>query len=422
MKGKRYLLIGLVFGMLIGWALGFLRLPYLEKNSSFLVGILSAWVLVSLVILVLYAWNRDFLLGLIGKAAAHEDPQSKRRQMFIRIIATIILALGCIGLGMTIYSQNKSFNQQIQKQDRHLQEMAAQTEAMKKIDPEPLMRSMLFDVGEELKRNPGRSLRDTTISRIAALSVIFKPFRYFEGDSLSPNAYSPGRGQLLQALVWMKIDSGSFARIKRKTLFAGADLDGMDLKGVDLSGINLRNANLRSTDLSGANLKGADLTDANLWAVKLNHADLSNAVLKRADLSWAQLNEATLISTDLNGANLSNAQLVMANLNAATFLYSNSGGALFNKATLTNARFFGADLSKANLNQANLRDTDLRSINFSQADLVGVQLDHAMVEIDWLDKLKAYQPTGLKELLEQYKVENDSFDTWKRPLYHVLKK
>jgi hypothetical protein len=53
MKRKRYLLVGLVFGAVIGWALGFLRLPYLEKNDSFLLGFISALAFVSLVLLLL---------------------------------------------------------------------------------------------------------------------------------------------------------------------------------------------------------------------------------------------------------------------------------------------------------------------------------------------------------------------------------
>jgi uncharacterized protein YjbI with pentapeptide repeats len=422
MKGKRYLLIGLVLGMVIGWPLGFLRLPYLEENSSFLLGIFAGLALVSLMFLLLKLWNRGFQPGLMNKQTDPGDLKTTRRQSFIWIVALSMVALGGIWLGSTIYRQYESFKLQIEKKDRQIQEMAALVASVKKTDPEPLIRSLLHDVGEELKQNPDRSLRDTTIARIAALSFAFKPFKYIAGDSLSPKAYSPGRGQLLQALVWMKIDSASFARIKTKALFAAADLEGIDLKGVDFSRINLKEANLKSADLSSANLKGADLSDANLWGVKLNHANLSNSVFKRADLSWAQLNEATLSFANLNGANLTNAQLLKADLNAVSLLWSNSEGALFNEAILTNGKFFGANFSKANLSQANLSNTDLRSINFSHADLVGAEFDHAKVEKDWLDQLKAWQPAGLNELLEQYRVENDAYDTWNRPWYHMTKK
>ena len=68
MKGKRYLLIGLVFGIMIGWALGFLRLPYIEKNFSFLLGFIAALVLVSLLLVLLNVWNQNLLFDLTRNA------------------------------------------------------------------------------------------------------------------------------------------------------------------------------------------------------------------------------------------------------------------------------------------------------------------------------------------------------------------
>lgn len=421
MKGKIYLLIGLVLGVVIGWALGFLRLPYVEKNFSFLLGFIAALAFVSLVLLLLTAWNRNFLLGWMGKKIVTGGSAITRTHTFIWIILAGVLILGGVIGGLTVYRRNESFNLQIQNQDKKIKEMAALVESVNKSDSAPLLHSILEDVGEELKRNPGRTLSDTTITRIAALSFSFKPYKYNEGDSLSTSAYSPGRGQLLQALVLMNIDSGSFARIKLNAIFTAADLRATNLKGLDLSAINLKEANLKDADLSGANLKGAVLSGANLWGANLNRANLSNTDLKRADLSWAQLNEATLILANLNGANLSNAQLRRADLYDATFQWAQSDGALFNEANLASINFVGTNLTKVNLNQANLSDADLRRINLSEADLVGLKLNKALVEENWLDKLKAWKPTGLQELQENYTVVNDTFDTWKRPLYRLKK-
>lgn len=421
MKGKRYLLIGLVFGIVIGWALGFLRLPYIEKDFSFLLGFITALAFVSLVLILLTAWNRKFLLGLIGPKTVTGDSKGTRAHTFIWIILVGILVLGGVLGGLTLYRQQESFKLQIQNRDKKMQEMAALMESVKGNDLEPLMHRILDDVWEKLKHNPGRTLSDTTIARIAAISFSFKPYPYIEGDSLSGAPYSPERGQLLQALVLMNIDTGSFAQIKRNASFAGADLRGADLKRLDLSGINLKGANLKDADLSGVNLKGADLGEASLWGANLNQANLSNANLKRTDLRWAQMNEATLILANLSGANLTNAQLRKADLTNATFQWAQSVGTLFYEANLTNVYFIGTDLSKANLNQANLYETDLRRINLSQADLVGVKLNKALVEENWLEKLKAWQPTGLKELEENYTVVNDTADSWKRPLYRVKK-
>lgn len=421
MKGKRQLLIGLVFGMAIGWAMGFLRLPYIEKNCSFWLGFLAALAFVSLVLLLLGAWNRDFLFGLTSKKKESGDSKSIRKYTFIRVMLLGVLVVGGFALGLTVYHQIESLKRQIQNQDKTIQEMAALAESVKKNDPEPLMRSILNEVGEELKQNPRRTLQDTTIARIAALSFSFKPYKYLEGDSLSEKAYSPGRGQLLQALVLMNIDTGVFARIKQNTLFAGADLHGADLKGLDLSGINLRGANLKDADLSGANLKGADLGGANLWGAKLNQANLSHSDLKKADLSWAQLNEAILILANLSGATLTNAQLRKADLNGTTFHWAQSVGALFNEANLTSVDFLGSNLSKANLSHANLSATNFSKVNLNEADLAGVSINRTLVDLNWPEKLKEWRPMGGKELLESYTVVNDTFNKWKDPLYRLVK-
>jgi len=421
MKGKKYLLIGLFFGMVIGWALGFLRLPYLEKNYSFLLGFIAALALASLVLMLLAAWNRNLLSGLIGKKTVAGDSQSTRAHTFISIMLLGFLVLGGVVGGLTIYRQNESFKLQIQNQDKKLQEMAALVETVKKDDLKPLMHSILEELGEELKRTPGRALRDTIIGRLAALSFAFKPYKYIEADSLSEKAYSPERGQLLQALVLLNIDSGSFAQIKGKTGFAGADLRGADLKGLDLSGINLKEANLKNADLSGSNLKGANLGAANLWGANLNQANLSNTDLKRADLSWAQLNEASLILANLNGAKLTNAQLRKADLTGASFQWAQSGGALFNEANLTNVNFTGSNLTKVNLSQADLSGADLRKINLSEAVLVGVRLEKALADEKWLEKLAQWRPTGVQELREGYTLVNDTFEIDKRPLYRLKK-
>ena len=421
MKGKRRLLVGLVFGIMMGWALGFLRLPYLEKNHSFLLGFITALVCVSLLIGLLTAWNRHFLPGLVEKKTVAGNSPGARTHTFFWIMLAGVLVLGSVVGGFTVYRRNASFQLQIQNQAKQLQEMAALVASVRKSNLEPLLRSLLNDVGEELKRNPGRTLRDATIARIAALSFTFQSYKYIEADSLSKQACSPERGQLLQALLLMNIDSRSFARIKENTLFAWADLRGADLKGLDLSGINLRDANLKGADLSGANLHGADLREVNLWGANLNQAKLSNADLKRADLRWALLNEANLSRANLSGATLTNAQLRKADLNDASLQWAQAAGALFNEAILTSVDFVGANLTKVNLSQANLTGADLRKINLSEAELAGARLNGALVDKNWPEKLKEWQPAAVKELQQNYTMVNDTTDQFKNQLYRLKK-
>ncbi len=91
MKGIKYLLIGLVLGLVIGWAMGFLRLPYLEKNYSFLFGSIAALALVSLVLLLLRSWNRNLLLDFIGKKNRLEDAKNRRTHTYIWLVLMAVL-------------------------------------------------------------------------------------------------------------------------------------------------------------------------------------------------------------------------------------------------------------------------------------------------------------------------------------------
>jgi uncharacterized protein YjbI with pentapeptide repeats len=418
MKEKKYLLSGLVFGIAIGWVLGFLRLPFIEKNCSFLLGFIAAMVCATLFLFLLAAWNKQFLYGLIGKKRTTGDYQSTRNHTFVWIILFVFLVLG----GILVFRHNTSLVLQIQDHQEKIKEMGALVAEVQQNNLGPLLRSMLEDIDKELKRNSGRTLSDTTIARMTALSSVFKPYKYMQGDSLSEQACSPERGQLLQALVLMNIDSGTFTRIKQNTLFAGADLRGMNLKGLNLSGINLNKANLNGADLSDTNFKGADLGAANLWGANLNRANLSNINLKRADLRWAQLNETNLKLANLNGANLSNAQLIKADLTDATFQRAQSVGALFNDAIMKSIDFAGTNLTKANLSNVELSESEMRSVNLSEAVLIGVKLNNIVISNDWLEKLIEWQPVGLKELQANYTFVSDTADKFKRPLYRFKKK
>ena len=421
MKGKKHLLVGLVFGILIGWVFGFLRLPYIEKNTSFLLGFITSLIFISLLLMILTVWNRRFLHGLLANKEGAGDAKSTPKTILIWMVLSGVVVLGSIVSSLTIYRQNKSFKLQIQTHDSEMQKMKAVVELVQKTNQEPLMSSILEEVGEELRRNPARTLTNATINRIATLSSSLKSYQSIEQDSLSKKKYNTERGQLLQALVLMNIDTHSFNQIKRSAVFAEADLRGADLKGLDLSGINLKEAYLKDVDLSSANLKGANLGGANLWGANLNRANLSNADLQLADLRWAQLNEATLSLANLNGVSLLNAQLRKADLNHASFKWAQSGGAMFNEANLTNVNLQGSNFTKANLSQADLSDSDTRAIILSEANLIGVQLSNAIVVENWLEKLKEWKPIGEKELSKSYSVVGGAFDKNKRPAHQLRK-
>ncbi|MBK9730527.1 MAG: pentapeptide repeat-containing protein [Chitinophagaceae bacterium] len=421
MKAIIKLLIGIILGVVVGWFIGFLRLPYIEMNHSFILGFIACVVVVLLILLLLMAWNNNSaLLRLINKTPSYNASKTvSRTYRIIRIlIATIIVAGGVLS-SFLIYKQSNYFKTQMQNQDRKIREQSALIESIRKGNMVFLMSNILNNVEEELKNS--RTLSDVVIARIAALSFSFKPYKYFQGDSLSAKELSPERGQLMMALLLMKMDSGSFARIKQMTSFASADLRGASLKHADLSGANLKHADLKDADLGEANLNNANLWSANLWGANLDKANLSGADLKRSDLRWAALNGTHLNYADLNGAQLSSAQLVKADVLNAFVQYADLEGAILSEANLAGVNFLGAGMRKINLNNANLTRTDLRMTDLNDATLLGTELNKALVDSNWMDKIDEWRLTGSKEIQDNYTVVTDSLDQWKHKVYHLSK-
>ncbi len=421
MKAMLKLFSGFFLGSLLGWFLGFLRLPYIEKNYSFLLGFIACMALLVLVFLLLVTWKKHTtLLMLLRKNPADGDTQSATRTYaIIWILVAVLIVGGGLLSSFLIFQQNRYLKTQLQNQDRKLREQSALIESARKGNMIYLMSNILDNVEEELKNNG--SLPDAVIARIAAFSFSLKPYRYLQGDSLSARELSPERGQLLMALLLMKMDSVSFARIKQSVSFAAADLSGAALQQADLSGAQLSSADLKDADLSGADLQHADLQDGNLWGANLNKADLRKANLKRSDLRWAALNGANLQFADLNGAQLSSAQLLQADAQDASVQYADLTNTTLAEAKLTRTNFLGAEMSKANLNNTDLTRSDLRMTNLEEATLTGTVLNSALVDSNWTDKLASWRLTGVKEINDNYQVVSDSLDKWNHKVYRLNK-
>lgn len=404
--------------------MGFLRLPYIERNDSFALGFVTALAALCTVAMLLAAWNkgRGFLGGLIGKKTASEHSKNTRFQTVVWIILVgLPLSWGLVR-GCMLHRRYKTLEQQVQVQDAQFRAMSARLQARNNQELVPLMRDVLGSVGEALKRSRDRSLDDETIDKLAGLCRTFEPYRYLQGDSLSDRAYSPERGQLFQSLLLLDIHPQTLARIRNKVSFAGADLSNMDLKGQELSNIDLSAVNLRNADLSDANLKNTNLAEADLWGANLSRANIDSTNLRRADLRWAKLNAATLRQTNLNGALLSNTQFLRAKLSDTNIQWAQSDGTLYTEAVLTRVNMTGTKLTKANLTQARMRDIDLRRVDLEEADLSGADLENVLVDEDWQGKIKEWRPMGIDALLEKHAVVSDTFDKAKRPLFRFKRK
>lgn len=421
MKAIATVLTGILAGGVIGWLLGFLRLPYVERNHSFLLGFIACIACVVLILLLFIAWNKyEVSLKLLNKTTVDGHPKAvSRGYSFIWFLVAVCIVCGGLLSSFLIYRQNRHLNAQLQNREKRLREQAEIIASVRNGNLLSLMNGILAQAEEEMASNG--TLSDTVIARIAALSLSLKPYRYLEGDSLTATANSPERGQLLMALILMKMDSGSFARIRQLTIFSGADLAGADLKHVDLSGAVLNHANLKDTNLSGANLNHADLKDACLWGANLNGASLTGADLKRADLSWAKLNDTDLKFANMNGAQLTNAQLMDAEMHGASIQWADLGAAILKDANLHGVNFLGTKLKKADFRNAVLTKSDLRMAHLDEAVLTGAELNRALVDSNFIEKMDVWQLNGSSEIEGSYRVITDSLDQWKHRVFSLRK-
>lgn len=421
MKAVGYLFMGIILGAVMGWFLGFLRLPDVAIKPSFFMGFFLCAVLFSVAFVLAKSWKKEIDERVTReKNSENEEWKSVggRASRFRKIALTFVIA-GMLFIIFLTWQQRAFFKKQMEQQDKKIREQAELIESARKSNMVSLMSNVLADVKEELKNSD--TLSDDAVAKVAALSFSFKPYRRSEGDTLSAKELSPERGQLLIFLLLMKMDSISFDRIKQRTSFAAADLKGADLQNADLGGAILNGANLKGADLSGADLNHADLKDANLWGAKLNRANLSGADLKRADLRWAQLNGTDLRAAVMDGAQMSGAQLLKSDLEKASVQYAFLEGTLLNEANLAGVNFVGSGMKRTNLDRADLTRSDLRTADLSEANLSGAILDKVLVDSNWNDKVNGWRLTGVKEVQGEYSAITDSLDQWKHAVYRLKK-
>ncbi len=164
---KRYLLIGMLLSGILGWILGFLRLPLVDPNFSFLTGFLSCLAFVLIGLLMAFVWNKNaLLLKLIGKATAG----APKIYLLTWTLLTLFIIAGAAASGFLIYQQKEFLKQQTQQQKKILLQQSEMLASNRKSNSIVLMNQLFDKVEEELENNPARTLRDETITRIAALN------------------------------------------------------------------------------------------------------------------------------------------------------------------------------------------------------------------------------------------------------------
>lgn len=241
---------------------------------------------------------------------------SFRAKMF-RLFISVFAGLGAFYGTILVVKQN----QLLEKQNKKIDVQINLEEANRRSSLIFLMSNIMDKVDEELKEttNTNRELSEQTISRIISLSQAFKPYRYYQNDTLINEPLSPERGQLLITLANMKLDTNTALKIFTKSNFSQADLAKNKIENVNLRGVNLEDANLTHTSFKNSNLSNSLLRGANLYQAYLVNTNFTNANLLAADLRNAYLNYANLkganfMGVDMSGVDLDGANVLMTNL------------------------------------------------------------------------------------------------------------
>lgn len=393
MKGRVYLIIGLLLGSILGWALGFLRLPLIVKNDSFWIGLLAGICLSSLVLVIRSSFGRKLVAT-----------STFTKRGWIGGIAIFLVSGGLVAAAL-IDQANDTFKEQLMQKKTEFDWEQALIQARQQANLGMVMESLFEQVHEDVSTQNGK-LSPKTIKEIARISQSFEPYSYFDADSLTKQKLSPERGQLLLFLISSKMDTASFQQAISQATFAGADLEGAKLAGLDLSGIDLRGARLKNAELNGVNLSEADLREGDFWGAHIRQGKLYKADMRRVDLRWAELVEADMKEVYLDGANLSNAVASKVDMRKVIFQwgemsgimgdYANYSEADFEKTVMKRANFSGADFTNANLRRTDLEETNLREANLFKV---------IVAEDDWLEILEASRVLGAQEIQDRYSVK-----------------
>ena len=385
MNRKAYVLILIFLAAIFGWGLGYIRLPYIEKEYSFGVGVLTTLAIISLTTLLTYL--------LKTKKSISSSKSSKK--LFWLILTCVTTGAICIFL----YQKNYTQLNKIETQSNLIVAQSETITALEQGNLMALVATVIAAADTELAQSSTRSLSQAIIDRIADLSHSLKPYRQVTKDSIATQELSRERGQLLLSLTKMNIDSASFAQIKKIATFEYADLRDAHLANMDLSGINLARANLKGATLLGSSLEYANLEEANLKRSQLSSSSLKNAKLKLINLDWANLSQVNISEVRLVGASLKSANLIGADLTGTYISYTNFRGANLIKANFTNTHIDIVDFSQANLTEAILDNLIIKRVNFTN-----VNFEKTIVNKDWFSNLKKEETVGLEKLKSDYEV------------------
>ncbi len=387
MKSSLTKSIVLLIALLLGWCLGYLRIPFGGIGSEFWFGAMAMLGVCSMLVLFLSGQRRR---GNISFGSS-------------RLFITIAFVFLLVSLAW-LWAQKVQLEQALLTQQEVIDLQHDSLQRSQNEQQINRLHALLQQADQELANSPNRQLSSSLIEQLILLSQALKPYNVLESlDTI--RTLSPERGFLLQSLLAMKMDSVSWGKIISQSNFEGADLRDANLSFVRLSNSRLAGADLSYATLDGANLNYANLSHANLRGAKMKMVQLNRVNLHRAQAQWAELQSANIQESNLGGANFSHANLRDANLTATLCKWSFWRGAILRGAILEKVDFLGSKLMKADLSGADLSWASLSRTEIKDANLREAKLDHVAIHLEnWLQQLGEWNIEGNEKLVEWYEV------------------
>ena len=381
MHSKKYGIVGLLVGFIIGWFLSYIGLPLVTVDDSFWIGCLLGGTVLLVTMLI---FNRLVYLNRLQPSSATKQPNNTSffiKPLWLTLIIATVVFLGVIFLSNSWYIN--LVDERLKDEKRY--EMHA-TKSLKMHQNNQLL--MLHFWMRELQQEMAEqdSLSAASIHQIAAWTHAILPYNYSWSDPSLKT--SPERGLLLQKLLALDLDSNSMATILAKATFAFADLESCTFKQQSLTGIDLRAANLETA--------------------VFEQVDLSKANLEKANIRFARFSEVHFNQSNLNGVQGEGLQFNQVTAQDGQFEWADLPSASFYQSYLNGGSFLGANLQQSLLQHSSLIGINFKRSNLKEIQLKNIQIDSLIVGKDWPQLWEKWAVLSDVNMLENRIVQNDS--------------
>jgi hypothetical protein len=177
-KRKLLLPIIIILSIVLGWSLGYIRVPYLEDDVSFWVGVIGGACLISLPVLVLGKKNTQHNIAAL----------SWRR---VLLIFALLVSLGI----NFIFYQNQQLERTEQMSDS--KELRSKLDSLHQQNTFDLLKEVLLHIEEDIEEGDNKSLA-VHIQQLSGINQQLKPYAFSQSGGLE---LSPERGQMLLFLL-----------------------------------------------------------------------------------------------------------------------------------------------------------------------------------------------------------------------------